>query len=263
MPSVLFWNNHRSSNSPLAKLSSFFSSPTTIAPTSNKSKNKPSISLLSSSSSQQHQEGGIRSILAQPEYVKIHCDRSLFDEVLTRQQVDDDDALLWCLAKRLKKQQEEEQEHTQSICYGRAIRILIYYFRASHHHHQHPKYFKKCVNDVPEPCCLPFDVQETVIEIQHSAAAAAEAATNTTTGIPPPSSGNNKSMMLTTRSMSVSSCATSSSYASSTSSSCSHCGVEKRAMPVCARCKAQVYCSNKCRMAHQPIHQRECNSNKL
>ncbi|KAI8061694.1 hypothetical protein BC940DRAFT_322509 [Gongronella butleri] len=51
------------------------------------------------------------------------------------------------------------------------------------------------------------------------------------------------------------------SSASSTSSikSCGQCGLEKLAMPVCAKCKSQRYCSFKCMKAHRSIHASSCN----
>ncbi|KAI8140505.1 hypothetical protein BJV82DRAFT_622842 [Fennellomyces sp. T-0311] len=229
MPSILFLNNNIRLGS-LDRFSNLFSS---------SSKNKP---LSSQDASITLPNGDIRSILAQPEHIKIVCDHSLFLAVLGRQV---DEEMLWCLAKRLKQQEDletEYQEHSQSICYRRAIRIVIYYFRA---HHHHPKYFKKCA-DVPEPCCCHSEAQETITEFQQSA-------TNKIPQIPHP-----QARMMSTRTMSVSSYSTSSSYASSTASCCSNCGIEKRAMPVCARCKSQVYCSNHCRVAHKAIHQREC-----
>ena len=266
MPSILFWNNHNiRSPSP--------SSPSSSAHSSSKDKFSnffSSFSTFNNKTSLQKQEKlkctqtnnllnkDIPLLLEQPDHNKIQCDYTLFQTVLANQ---DNDELLWCLAKRLKQQedieepssnQEQQQRHSQETCYRRAIRILIYYFHA---HHYHPKYYKKCIQ-VPEPCsCCPLDVQETISKIQHSA-------TNKSIDTTIVTNASNKFLNTSSRTMSVSSYSTNSSYASSTSSNCSHCGIEKRAMPVCARCKSQAYCSNKCRMAHQPVHQRECNNSQ-
>ncbi|ORX55627.1 hypothetical protein DM01DRAFT_1335019 [Hesseltinella vesiculosa] len=40
--------------------------------------------------------------------------------------------------------------------------------------------------------------------------------------------------------------------------SCGQCGLEKIAMPVCAKCKSQRYCSLKCMKSHQPAHALLC-----
>ncbi|KAI9250502.1 hypothetical protein BDA99DRAFT_522674 [Phascolomyces articulosus] len=274
MPSILFWNYHaiRRSSSSSSSIDKF-SGPLSSFSSNNKNKHPSTSSSHQETKSYNNTQynNDIPALLGQSDHVKIHCDHTLFQTVLSRQE---DDELLWCLAKRLKQQEDREEldrvdvivggndtttistmhHHTQGICYRRAIRILIYYFRA---HHHHPKYFKKCIN-VPEPCCCSPNVQETISEIQH-------AATSAMTPSTPPSPQHQQQhhankLTLSSRSMSVSSYSTTSSYASSTASNCSHCGIEKRAMPVCARCKSQAYCSNKCRKAHQPIHQRECNT---
>ncbi|KAI7861069.1 hypothetical protein BDC45DRAFT_493457 [Circinella umbellata] len=265
MPSILFWNNNNTttirttttSSSSKDKLSNFFSS---FNNNNNNNHNKVLLQKQEKSKSNQVNNllnKNIPLLLEQPDHIKIQCDYTLFQTVLSNQENDD---LLWRLAKRLKQQEDIEEPsfvneqqplpHCQAICYRRAIRILIYYFRAQHYH---PKYYKKCIQ-VPEPCsCCPSDVQETISEIQHSA-------TNKSIDTSTTATTSNKFLTTSSRTMSVSSYSTNSSYASSTSSNCSHCGIEKRAMPVCARCKSQTYCSNKCRMAHQPIHQRECNN---
>ncbi|KAG2216068.1 hypothetical protein INT45_010637 [Circinella minor] len=272
MPSILFWNNNNntihtsphSSSSSKDKISNFFSS------FNNNNNNNKNLLQKQEKSNQVKNllNKNIPLLLEQPDPIQIQCDYTLFQTVLSNQE---NDELLWRLAKRLKQQEDMEEEpssssfmneqqqqqqlpHSQAICYRRAIRILIYYFRA---HHYHPKYYKKCIQ-VPEPCsCCPSDVQETISEIQHSATNKSIDTTTITT-----THTSNKFLTTSSRTMSVSSYSTNSSYASSTSSNCSHCGIEKRAMPVCARCKSQAYCSNKCRMAHQPIHQRECNNSQ-
>ncbi|KAG0168124.1 hypothetical protein DFQ30_005185 [Apophysomyces sp. BC1015] len=143
---------------------------------------------------------------------------------------------LWDFAKRLKDETvfgiDTEQEN-----YRRAVQITIYSCRALIHQQigdidKAIGYYRKCV--AVRPCKI-----ESQNVLQESALVALDRLI-TDSPTPPPSSASSVSSQ--------------SSFVC-----CANCGVERRAMPVCARCRSQTYCGAKCLKAHKPIHELVCN----
>lgn len=126
--------------------------------------------------------------------------------------------------------------------YGRAIRISIYYCRAALCEDvdttKSISYYRKCVSVRPSPLESQNYQQSAKLALLHLIA---DHATNRP--------------RLPSRTASVSSGAS-----SSCSMSCSNCGVEKRGMPVCSKCKSQYYCGVRCLKAHKSIHEAECSN---
>ena len=195
----------------------------------------------------------------------IVCNEQLLHSVLARMDqlsIEEDDDSLWALAKDLKRQQEEDEDqerpHKVEACYNRVIRIMLYYTRAQATLHAF-KYYKKCM-DVSLPCCGPTHVRALAEHFRDLAAKGLEEEEEKQ------QDPTNPSKKMSARSMSVSSYRSSSSsqsgssFNSTSSATCARCGVEKRAMPVCAKCKAQAYCSIRCLKAHQTVHQESCRS---
>lgn len=147
---------------------------------------------------------------------------------------------------------EQDQDSVNGIdnvpineAYGRAIRITIYYCRATLCEDMDIKksinYYRKCVSVRPTQ----FDTQK----LQQSARTAlqhliADQYKYTDVSSRP---------QLPSRTSSVSSGASLSS-----SMTCSNCGIEKRGMPVCSKCKSQYYCGVRCLKAHKPVHELAC-----
>lgn len=134
----------------------------------------------------------------------------------------------------------EEQED-----YGRAIRISIYHCRSilceDVDSTKAISYYRKCVSVRPSRILDSQKLQQSAKEaLQHYLQA--EEQQNTTSTRP----------SLPSRTSSVS------SGASSCSMACANCGVEKRGMPVCSKCKSQYYCGVRCLKAHKPVHDLEC-----
>ncbi|KAI8065384.1 uncharacterized protein B0P05DRAFT_215582 [Gilbertella persicaria] len=136
--------------------------------------------------------------------------------------------------------QEEETDITSyslNEAYGRAIRITLYHCRASLYEDvdlsKSISYYRKCVSVRPSQ----FESQK----LQHAARVALQHLIADYT--------HDQRPRLPSRTSSVS------SGASSSSMSCGNCGIEKRGMPVCSRCKSQSYCSIRCLKAHKPIHE--------
>lgn len=164
-------------------------------------------------------------------------DRDIYEMVLNASA--EDHERLWCLGKQLKQGQES--------CYIRAIRILLYHDRAQYHYGDKIKYLKKCIAiDLPTCSCCDWsrvaDCQATANRFLD------EHASHT------PTTSSRTSLF----SSQVSTASSYSYFSSSAGSRCGNCGIEKRAMPVCARCRSQVYCSYRCLVAHQPVHERDC-----
>ncbi|KAF7729617.1 hypothetical protein EC973_003990 [Apophysomyces ossiformis] len=143
---------------------------------------------------------------------------------------------LWDFAKRLKDEAMPTMADTEQENYRRAVQITIYSCRALIHQQigdidKAIGYYRKCTG--VRPCNI-----ESQTLLQQSALVTLDRliADNPT---PPPSSASSVSSQ-------------------SSSVSCASCGVERRAMPVCARCRYQTYCSAKCLKAHKPIHDLIC-----
>lgn len=131
--------------------------------------------------------------------------------------------------------------------YGRTIRMSIYHCRANLCEdmdlNKSITYYRKCLSVHPTQ----LDLQQQ--KLQHSAKIALEHLIADQLKV------DNSTMRpkLPSRTSSVSSGAS-----SSCSMSCSNCGVEKRGMPVCSKCKSQYYCGIRCLKAHKPVHDLEC-----
>ncbi|KAI8138905.1 hypothetical protein BJV82DRAFT_582548 [Fennellomyces sp. T-0311] len=170
---------------------------------------------------------------------------------------------LWALAKRLKDEEkrpdyhavmlpsmvpEQEEKCDSQETYRRAIRITIYNCRAlvyQQHSHDIDKavvYFRKCVAVRLPPA----------LEAQKLLRQSAIAALDTLA----------QHYVAKSRSASISTTSSGASSSSSSSSLCGNCGVEKRSMPVCARCKTKTYCSSRCLLAHKLAHEKECKGRK-
>ncbi|KAI9491867.1 hypothetical protein BDB00DRAFT_789188 [Zychaea mexicana] len=140
----------------------------------------------------------------------------------------------------------EETQCDEQEMYRRAIRITIYNCRALMYQHgddidKATVYFRKCVAVRP-----PALEQQKLL--RQSAVAALDRLTQE---------------YFTAKSISSSLSCSSGGSSSSSSSSCGNCGVEKRTMPVCARCRAKSYCSARCLVAHKIAHEQECKERML
>jgi hypothetical protein len=129
--------------------------------------------------------------------------------------------------------------------YRRAIRITIYYCRAALCEQsdldKSIAFYRKCVSVRPTQLEPQQSLQETAkAALQHLIADQENYSKSVRPTLP-------------SRSSSVSS-----SNSSSCAVSCGNCGVEKRGMPVCSKCKAQYYCGARCLKAHKPVHDLEC-----
>jgi hypothetical protein len=125
--------------------------------------------------------------------------------------------------------------------YGRAIRTSIYHCRAvlceDMDSSKAISYYRKCLSVRPT----------AIVESQKIQESAKEALRQIIT------EDNTIRPRLPSRTSSVSSGAS-----SSCSMACANCGVEKRGMPVCSKCKSQYYCGVRCLKAHKPVHDLEC-----
>lgn len=131
--------------------------------------------------------------------------------------------------------------------YGRAIRISIYHCRAllceDIDTTKSIFYYRKCVSVRPSPLESQKLQQSAKLALQHLITDSHKyAAADSRPRLP-------------SRTSSVSSGAS-----SACPMSCSNCGVEKRGMPVCSRCKSQYYCGVRCLKAHKPVHDLECST---
>lgn len=141
--------------------------------------------------------------------------------------------------------------------YRRAIRITIYNCRAlvyeqSSELHQAMIYYRKCASVRPTP----FEPQQY---LQKSALESMQRLVRTL----PLSSQQLKRPIyqgfMSSDSLSTSTTTSSSSSVVSRSPiNCSHCGIEKMTMPVCAKCKVQPYCSLRCMKSHKDTHSSVC-----
>lgn len=185
---------------------------------------------------------------------------------------------LWDFAKRLKEESFECDLHvsvngkrdsidsTSSTVssfsenedenYRRAIRITIYNCRAqvceqSNEVKQAIVYYRKCASVRPTP----FDSQQ---HLQQTALATMQRLIESSR----PTIRHNSSFSTYT-SDSIYTTSSRSTFSSTTSRSmvsCSHCGIEKLVMPVCARCKTQSYCSVRCIKSNESTHSLTCSS---
>lgn len=130
--------------------------------------------------------------------------------------------------------------------YGRAVRISIYHCRAvlceDIDTTKSIFYYRKCVSVRPSPLESQKLQQSAKLALQHLITDGHKYAADTRPRLP-------------SRTSSVSSGAS-----SSCPMSCSNCGVEKRGMPVCSKCKSQYYCGVRCLKAHKPVHDLECSA---
>ncbi|KAI8987035.1 hypothetical protein BDB01DRAFT_784361 [Pilobolus umbonatus] len=132
-----------------------------------------------------------------------------------------------------------------SMVYGRAIRISIYYCRATLYEESDMNksihYYRKCLSVHPPTLEQARIVQQSArLALSHLIADQQKYAAD---DIP----------RLASRTSSVSSVASSSG-----SRSCANCGIEKKTMPVCSKCKVSYYCGVRCLKAHKPAHSLEC-----
>ncbi|KAI8089862.1 uncharacterized protein BX664DRAFT_334102 [Halteromyces radiatus] len=167
---------------------------------------------------------------------------------------------LWMYAKWLKEDQPEEPVEN-------AIRITIYHCRAAIYQYDGGMenlykarlYYRKCL-----ALSTSFDTQQ---DLQNNASSFlsdhplvlvtptfSPSSSSSLLSNHPPSLQSPTSISSTPSSISLSS-STTSSFAIS---ACGQCGLEKKAMPVCAKCKYQRYCSIKCLKQHQPSHTLVC-----
>lgn len=127
--------------------------------------------------------------------------------------------------------------------YGRAIRISIYHCRAVLCEDidtiKSISYYRKCLSVRSSPVESQKLQQSAKVALQHLITDGQKYAANRP--------------RLPSRTSSVSSGAS-----SSCSMACANCGVEKRGMPVCSKCKSQYYCGVRCLKAHKPVHDLEC-----
>jgi hypothetical protein len=173
---------------------------------------------------------------------------------------------LWDFAKRLKEESSECDLHvstdgkrgsidstnsmnSEDENYKRAIRITIYSCRAqvceqSNEEKQAIIYYRKCASVRPTPFEAQQHLQQTALATMQRLLIESARPTS---------------------SYSISSTSSRSTCSSTTTISrpimtCSHCGIEKLVMPVCARCKTQPYCSVRCIKSHKSIHSTTCSS---
>ncbi|KAI8342543.1 hypothetical protein BC941DRAFT_413093 [Chlamydoabsidia padenii] len=153
---------------------------------------------------------------------------------------------IWQYAKQLKEKEADGELE-------KAIRITIYHCRALICQQdgdliKAKVYFRKCVS-----LSTVFAQQQVLQD------AASTFLVHTPSSIYSSHSGSsyfNLPPLLQSPS-SISSASTVSS-SSSTPILCGHCGLEKKTMPICAKCRSQRYCSSKCLKEHQPIHALSC-----
>ncbi|KAI8379026.1 hypothetical protein BD560DRAFT_33896 [Blakeslea trispora] len=164
------------------------------------------------------------------------------------------------MAKRrsIDSTQSDESENDEEN-YRRAIRITIYNCRAlvceqSNEISQAIVYYRKCAAVRPTP----FEPQQ---HLQQAALAAMQRLIESSRPISQLRHKNTLSSVFTCDSISTSSTVSSASnsvLSARTSMQCTHCGLEKLTMPVCARCKTQPYCSVRCMKSHKEAHQTNC-----
>jgi hypothetical protein len=151
---------------------------------------------------------------------------------------------------------EDDEEN-----YRRAIRINIYNCRAlvyeqSNEVNQAIIYYRKCA----AVRSTPFEPQ------QHTQQSALAAMHRLIQSSPPQlkqrTSYNSAFMSCDSLSSSTTVSSASSSTSSKSSISCSSCGIEKKVMPVCAKCKTQPYCSVRCMKTHKSTHTSVCSPQK-
>ena len=148
--------------------------------------------------------------------------------------------------------------------YRRAIRITIYNCRAlvyeqSNELNQAIIYYRKCAAVRPTPFESQQHTQQSALAAMHRLLQSLPA--------PPLLKQRSSSYYSTILGSESASSSTTVSSASSSASikvnmSCSGCGIEKSVMPVCAKCKAQPYCSVRCMKSHASIHASVCCSSK-
>jgi hypothetical protein len=129
--------------------------------------------------------------------------------------------------------------------YRRAVRITIYHCRAVMYEETDISkaivYYRKCVS-----------VRATQFEYQRNLQQLSKTALTHLLGDSDKSTASFRPLY-SSRTSSVSSGAS-----SSCPMKCANCGVEKRGMPVCSKCKSQYYCGIRCLKTHKPIHDTEC-----
>ncbi|GAA5805113.1 hypothetical protein HPULCUR_010626 [Helicostylum pulchrum] len=135
--------------------------------------------------------------------------------------------------------------------YRRSIRITIYNCRAlvyeqSSEFSQAIIYYRKCASVRPTP----FESQQ---HLQQSALLAIQRLLQLFPAAPPKQRPTYSSFR-SFDSASTTTTSSSSSISSRSSMCCSQCGIEKLAMPVCAKCKVQPYCSVRCMKSHKSVH---------
>jgi hypothetical protein len=143
--------------------------------------------------------------------------------------------------------QQQQPQLSMREDYGRTIRISIYHCRANLCEdmdlNKAITYYRKCLSVYPTH----LDSQQQKLQIS------AKIALEHLIADQQKDDNNSVRPKLPSRTSSVSSGAS-----SSCSMSCSNCGVEKRGMPVCSKCKSQYYCGIRCLKAHKPVHDLEC-----
>ncbi|KAI7885960.1 uncharacterized protein EV154DRAFT_521637 [Mucor mucedo] len=143
--------------------------------------------------------------------------------------------------------------------YRRAIRITIYNCRAlvyeqSSELNQAIIYYRKCASVRPTP----FEPQQF---LQKSALDSMQRLIRSFPQSPISRQRPSYSGFMSSDSLSTSTTTSSSSSVVSRSPmNCSHCGIEKITMPVCAKCKVQPYCSIRCMKSHKDTHSSVCGS---
>ncbi|KAI9254494.1 hypothetical protein BDA99DRAFT_518554 [Phascolomyces articulosus] len=151
---------------------------------------------------------------------------------------------------------EHPQGDAEMVCdeqemYRRAIRITIYHCRALVYQQNDEmekaiNYFRKCIAVRSPP----------TLEAQKLLGQSAMVALDRLLSQQQQQQNFHTPTAKSSRSSSISS--GSGGSASSSSSTCGNCGVEKRTMPVCAKCRVKFYCSSKCLVAHKIAHEKEC-----
>ncbi|KAI8092031.1 hypothetical protein BDF21DRAFT_410784 [Thamnidium elegans] len=187
---------------------------------------------------------------------------------------------LWEFAKRLKEESYECDLHVPMLVntssssssgesdsgseydddeesYRRSIRITIYNCRAlvyeqSNEFSQAIIYYRKCASVRPTP----FESQQ---HLQQSALLAIQRLQK----LSPAPVLKQRPTYSSFRSFDSASTSSASSTSSRSSICCSQCGIEKLAMPVCAKCKVQPYCSVRCMKSHKSVHASVCCSKPL
>ncbi|KAI8968017.1 hypothetical protein BDF20DRAFT_898408 [Mycotypha africana] len=164
--------------------------------------------------------------------------------------------------EEVEEDAEEEEEGGSEMYYSsgynsrmkdsfaRAIRISIYHCRASFcedlDSNKAITYYRKCLSVRPSTVSEAKKLQSSAkVALRHLIADRYNKYAGTATETRP---------HLPSRTSSVSSGAS-----SSCSMACANCGVEKRGMPVCSKCKSTYYCTVRCLKAHKAVHDLECN----